>query len=1259
MDTDGAFLPADAEVERRTQALGRRLLERAQRRRTSWVDGAEDRVLVLLSENDRLRTRALRLVDVLPGLAPGRDDALLLELARELLGPLVGAGARAERGGRELPAAVALPLQAALSGALPAGVFAGLARGAVARIGRRFIVPAGEEGDVLRDLRAAGRLATFDVLGEAVVGERQAAAYAARYRDLVDALAGDADAGHDSPGGVRRLQVSLKLSALTPRFDPADPPGTLRRIREPLEAILDGARRAGVAVTWDVEQYALRDLTWWLFQEVFRPGGPFGDWDGAGIVAQAYLRDAPAFVAAAVAFARRRGVPFQVRLVKGAYWDYETVVAGANHWPAPVYAEKWRTDAGYEALTRTLLGAWPDVRAAVASHNVRSLVHAAAVAESLGLAPAAVEYQTLYGMDPAISGALPDMGWVARDYVPSGDLLGGMAYLVRRLLENTSQVGFLRQSRIDLDAGALLAPPAPPARDGPAPDAPPPGDPADAPPDAGSGFVPVAPLRLYLAPERERFAAALARTRHAWGQDVPLRIGGVAVETGAPPLVSLSPSRPDPDDPVARVWAADGAAAQRAIAVANAGAPPWAALPVRDRARRLRRAADLLLAAREEVAAWEVHEAGKDRAGALADVDEAIDYLRYYAAGAEQLPPGYRPRGVVAVIPPWNFPVAIPCGMAAAALVTGNAVILKSAEQTPLVAHLLVDALHRAGVPEDALIHLPGEGETVGQALVASPDVDMVAFTGSRDVGRHIVATAAAVRPTRGGFKHVLAEMGGKNPVLVFADADPEEAAAAVLTSAFGHAGQKCSAASRVLVQRPLYERLTALLVDGARSLPVGPADDPATAINPVISAGAGDGIRRWADVARREGRVLLDLLDAPGGAGRASEAGDGVPAGYLLGPLIVALEPETLSLEGILRARTFREEIFGPVLVVVPFETEDEALALANATDYGLTAGVFTRSPARARRVAGALRAGNVYVNREITGARVGVEPFGGVWLSGTGPQAGGREYLYAFVRRDAPAARAGRGADPLPPVLADAPPPAGAAPAGVSPWKADALTRAERIARVAVGLTDPALRAPALALVSRVSELVLDEPTLPVPGQHTVASWAAPRGAGLVVADATAAPADLVLYLAGALLAGNGVAVVTAPGHRALAADLVGRLTAGGVPDTALRLLEPGGADTGAGAGAGAWLEVALALAGGPIAFVAGVTAEAVRQRLAARLGQPWEGQRWIKALLTAEDGPAPDEAGFLRRFALPKTVAVRTLRHGADLGAGLGDD
>ena len=837
-------------LEQRTQAYGRRLLERLQRKRGTWTEGAESRALALLSENDRLRTRALRLVDVLPGLVPERDDALLLDLARELLGPVSG----------DLPPALSLPLRAALSGALPPPVFAGLARSAVSRVGRRFIVPAGEEGHALRELRASGRLATFDVLGEAVVGGAQAEAYAARYLDLVGALARDADAGLASPGGVPRLQVSLKLSALTPRFDPADPPGTLRRLRRPLERILDAARRGGVAVTWDVEQYALRDLTWWLFQEVFRPEGPFGDWDGAGIVAQAYLRDAPGFVDGLLAFARRRGVPFQVRLVKGAYWDYETVVAGAAHWPSPVCTEKWQTDAQYEALTRTLLGAWPDVHTAVASHNVRSLAHAAAVAEAIGLEPEAVEYQTLYGMDPAVSGALRDMGWVARDYVPSGDLLGGMAYLVRRLLENTSQVGFLRQSRIDLDPGVLLAPPRPvPA---PAPGAHPGSGRRRGGRGAGGGpgFVPVAPARLFLAPERERFGAALEETRREWGQTVPLRIGGPAgVHLGAPaglpqPLPPRPGSAPWPSSrrptwrrrrsPSGRPWRRarlGGPAGRRAGRVPapggrpapGSGGTPWP--PGRCTRRGRSGPVPWPTWTRRSTSCATTppgpSSSSRRRGRRTSRVSRNRPEQRARRAGA------HRPRGVVAVIPPWNFPLAIPAGMTAAALAAGNTVLLKPSEETPFVAHLLVQALHQGGVPQDALILLPGAGETVGQALVESPDVDMVAFTGSRQVGLHIVEAAAGVRPARGGVKHVLAEMGGKNAVLVFADADPEEAAAAILTSAFGHAGQKCSAASRVLVQRPLYERLTGLLVDGARSLPAGPADDPQTVINPVISA--------------------------------------------------------------------------------------------------------------------------------------------------------------------------------------------------------------------------------------------------------------------------------------------------------------------------------------------------------------------------------------------------------------------------------------
>ena len=744
-----------------------------------------------------------------------------------------------------------------------------------------------------------------------MVGGAQAEAYAARYLDLVGALARDADAGLASPGGVPRLQVSLKLSALTPRFDPADPPGTLRRLRRPLERILDAARRGGVAVTWDVEQYALRDLTWWLFQEVFRPQGPFGDWEGAGIVAQAYLRDAPAFVDGLLDFARRRGAPFQVRLVKGAYWDYETVVSGAARWPSPVCTEKWQTDAQYEALTRTLLGAWPDLHTAVASHNVRSLAHAAAVAEAVGLGPEAVEYQTLYGMDPAVSGALREMGWVARDYVPSGDLLGGMAYLVRRLLENTSQVGFLRQSRIDLDPDVLLAPPRPAPASAPA-SAPAPAPGAGGGTGSGPGFVPVAPARLFLAPERERFATALEETRREWGQTVPLRIAGQPVSTSAPPLVSLSPSHPDPARPVAVVQAADLEATGAAIRAAVAAAPAWAALPAAARAGHLRRAADLLLQRAGyggRLGGARGGEGAGRGPGRRGRGDRLLALLRRRRGAVSPGSGSGAPTGASRDGGPAG---ASGCGGGRAA---GGAPSAGGGGGHPALelppGHPGGDDGRRPGRRERGAAQAlrgdplrgppPGAGAAPGRGPAGRPDSpargggDGRAGPGGEpgrgDGGLHRVAPGGPAHrrgrlqgaPDSGGVKHVLAEMGGKNAVLVFADADPEEAAAAILTSAFGHAGQKCSAASRVLVQRPLYERLTGLLVDGARSLPAGPADDPQTVINPVISETARDGIRRWGAVARQEGRVLLDLLDGPQGAQEGHRKG-GAGAGRARG---------------------------------------------------------------------------------------------------------------------------------------------------------------------------------------------------------------------------------------------------------------------------------------------------------------------------------------------------------------------------------------
>jgi RHH-type transcriptional regulator, proline utilization regulon repressor / proline dehydrogenase / delta 1-pyrroline-5-carboxylate dehydrogenase len=458
------------------------------------------------------------------------------------------------------------------------------------------------------------------------------------------------------------------------------------------------------------------------------------------------------------------------------------------------------------------------------------------------------------------------------------------------------------------------------------------------------------------------------------------------------PILSVDPA--DPATLVCRAGRADAALVDEAMALAVAAQPAWAARRSAERAGILRRAAAILRSERAELAALIAFEAGKPLPEADADVCEAIDFCEYYAAAAERLGVGpdhgvqqapgetnryhYRPRGVAAVISPWNFPLAIPTGMVTAALVTGNAVLFKPAEQTPGVALHLVRALWSAGVPTDVLAYLPGVGEEAGAALVAHPDTALVVFVGSMAVGRAIQVEAARPKPGQRQLPRVIAELGGKNPIVIDDDADLDVAIPAVLQSAFGYAGQKCSAASRLVVARSRCEEVTERLVGAARLVPIGHPTDLATVVGPLIDADAHRRVRHHQDVARREGCVLLERRDVP-------------ETGWFVGPTIVALDRPQGPL--------WTEEIFGPLLTVVTAADLDEALALANDTPYALTAGFFSRSPAHLRRAAEQLRAGNVYLNRATTGALVGRQAFGGYGLSGVGSKAGGPDYLLQFV--------------------------------------------------------------------------------------------------------------------------------------------------------------------------------------------------------------------------------------------------------------------
>ena len=500
-------------------------------------------------------------------------------------------------------------------------------------------------------------------------------------------------------------------------------------------------------------------------------------------------------------------------------------------------------------------------------------------------------------------------------------------------------------------------------------------------------FVNEPVLELRRAPVRAQLQDALAGLSGKLPLRVPVIIGGSERSGGE--LLSTDPGAPD--NIVAVAARATDADVSDAVDEAERGFRAWRALPAEDRAATLVRAAAWLRERRLELAALEVRECAKPWPEADADVCEAIDFLEYYARGAIELAAGppllqvpgernemsYGPRGVVAVVSPWNFPLAIPCGMTSAALATGNAVVLKPAEQSPGCAFMLVQALRAGGVPPSVISLLPGEGDA-GAALVAHPGVHTIAFTGSMPVGVEIARAAAEVAPGQRHLKRVVSELGGKNCVIVDSDADLDEAVPAIVSSAFVYAGQKCSAASRVLVHEAIADQLIDRVAGAASVLVVGQADRLDTDVPPVIEQTARERVNRYASIAHESGRIVARVDDVPAG-------------GWFCPPTVVADLPAD--------SPVLNEEIFGPLLAIDRVKNVEHACEVVDGLPFALTGGLFARDPATVRYVRERSPVGNLYVNRGITGAMVGRQPFGGNRLSGTGSKAGGPDYLRQFV--------------------------------------------------------------------------------------------------------------------------------------------------------------------------------------------------------------------------------------------------------------------
>jgi RHH-type proline utilization regulon transcriptional repressor/proline dehydrogenase/delta 1-pyrroline-5-carboxylate dehydrogenase len=976
-----------AAIERTTQDVGRYLFDHLTHRQPSvwerrWWD---DRIMAWAMQDESVKVQMFRFIDVLPMLSTRESITRhLQEYFHEVR--------------QHLPGAMRLGLNAAQPDSIAGRALATAARRNAMGHARRFI--AGTTADEV--LAAALRLRkqkfafTLDLLGEAVISEIEADRYLQAYLDLVRGIAPQVNAWPETPqidraefAELPRVNVSIKLSALDSRFDPIDPEGTTRRVAGRLRALLRLAREQRAFVNIDMESYRTKDLTLAIFKQVTMED-EFRDTSDVGIVIQCYLKDAETDLHSLLDWARQRGTPAWVRLVKGAYWDYETVHAQATGWPVPVFQQKWQSDANFEKLSRMLLSNHRLLRPALASHNLRSLAHGIAVARHLGLSPSSYELQMLYGMADAEKQVLVDLGHRMRIYMPFGELIPGMAYLVRRLLENTSNDSFLRAGFLERVAPEkLLMNPlqqgqqqsSQPATDSRSATSPPPPAP----------FCNEPPLDFSLAENRQYMQNALAEVESRLGQSYPLVINGEEVD-GGERMPSLNPSHTR--QIVGQVASATEWHVRAAVTAAREALLQWASRPVGQRADYLRKAAEIIRSRRCELAAWEVYECGKPWRESDADVCEAIDFLEYYARCAIELQepqavdvPGeenrtsYLPRGVTAVIAPWNFPLAILTGMTSAALVTGNTVVMKPAEQSPVVAATLMDVFREAGLPPGVLNYLPGVGEVVGAALVSHPDVALIAFTGSRQVGLAINTKAAQISERHStGVKRVIAEMGGKNAIIVDDDADLDEAVQGVVQSAFGYQGQKCSACSRAIVLDAVYDTFLERLVQAIRSLTVGPAEDPASRMGPVIDTESLARIQKYIATGRQEGREVL-----------AVDVGELKDEGYYVGPHIFAdVAPD---------ARIAQEEIFGPVLAVIRARDLDEALTIANSTDYALTGGIFSRSPAHLARARNEFLVGNLYLNRGITGALVHRQPFGGFKMSGIGSKAGGSDYLLQFV--------------------------------------------------------------------------------------------------------------------------------------------------------------------------------------------------------------------------------------------------------------------
>jgi RHH-type proline utilization regulon transcriptional repressor/proline dehydrogenase/delta 1-pyrroline-5-carboxylate dehydrogenase len=961
-------------LEDRIQTLGSELFNSAMQQadEPAWLDQLINHAI----QDSQFRIQTLRFIDVLPSL---NNDIELSRHLQQYFGNLK----------TPLPELAQWGLTQSDKPWL-AHIAAPLVRLTIRAFSRKFMGGSTihAAANTIKKLHHDGLNCSLDILGEASISEKEADSYQRAYLEMIPAMSMQIQQwnaaekiehlhGRESPV----LNVSLKLSSLYSQIDAVNFKGSVNAIKHRLYPILECARDNHTFVLLDMEQYDFKNIIFQTFLEILEEP-VFKDWPDVGLAIQAYLKDSFKDLATIYTVLRKRNTPATIRLVRGAYWDYETVIAEQNNWLSPVWANKQDTDANFELCLDYLFTKHPLIETAVATHNIRSIAATIALAEQHKLSIDDYEFQMLYGMADTLKDTLIKRKHHLRIYVPYGETLPGMSYLVRRLLENSSgqsilDIGLNNKQAVNLDKPAFCTVTETNTV------------------EESKAFHNQALLRFTEITEHVCFHQAIEQCQSQLGKDYALIINGKQ-RTSDSTIQSINPAAPD--QVIGNVFAANQQLADRAIASAKKAHDYWSKLRLSERANYLRKIATLLQQRRNEFSAWQIFEAGKNWREADADVCEAIDFLNYYAGQAEKLEhpvvnqvtgelntARYHSRGIGLVIPPWNFPLAILVGMLSATIVCGNTAILKPSSQTPVIAVKFVALMHEAGLPDGVVNLVAGSGADIGEYLAKQADIHIIAFTGSMAVGTRLINIASQLNPEQldvgqSHIKRVIAEMGGKNAIIIDEDADLDVAVTGTVNSAFGYQGQKCSAASRVIVLDNIYPTFMERMLEATKSIKMGSPVHPENIMGPVISQQAYNNILNAINKGKSEANMMI--------LNNSIETAD---KGFFIVPTIFT----DVTTDSVLA----QKEIFGPVLSVMRANNFSQALNIANHSPYALTGGVYSRNPFNLQRAKAEFNVGNLYLNRKTTGAVVSRQPFGGYKLSGSGYKAGGENYLLQFM--------------------------------------------------------------------------------------------------------------------------------------------------------------------------------------------------------------------------------------------------------------------